>query len=250
MIIPMASGFHLRFVVFCGLIGLGLGVWLVTGLPLEAASPVLHNALPSEEESPDNQPTEIPNGLRKTIPLWVQQVGMEKVLADLSKNTGLDLVVNWKALDAAGVNKNSPVTLHLPTPLLVETILTLVCQDAGTQQGPLGWVVKDGVVHVSTKEDLQSSEYQVVRIYDIKDLVKDLVDRDPRTPMSYDDRVKQIITIITSTIAPDSWRDAGGTIGTLRELNGLLIINQTEQNHWAIKKVLAQYRDKDKATHK
>jgi hypothetical protein len=50
-------------------------------------------------------------------------------------------------------------------------------------------------------------------------------------------------TLITDTIEPDSWRDAGGTVGSISELAGLLIITQTPKAHERIANLLGQVRE-------
>jgi uncharacterized protein YggL (DUF469 family) len=52
------------------------------------------------------------------------------------------------------------------------------------------------------------------------------------------ERVDAITRLITSVVAPDTWRDAGGTIGQIRELQGQLIITQTRRNLAAIRALI------------
>ena len=51
-----------------------------------------------------------------------------------------------------------------------------------------------------------------------------------------------VTSVIVSTIAPDTWRDNGGTVGSIREFDGVLIISQTNDNHRLIEQFLAQFR--------
>ncbi len=55
--------------------------------------------------------------------------------------------------------------------------------------------------------------------------------------------VASITSTITAIVAPDSWRDNGGTIGSIRELNGQLIINQTVDNQIEVLNLLQQLRE-------
>jgi type II secretory pathway component GspD/PulD (secretin)/tetratricopeptide (TPR) repeat protein len=57
------------------------------------------------------------------------------------------------------------------------------------------------------------------------------------------DLVDQIVKLITSTIAPDSWRDAGGSVGSITELSGQLIVTQTPENQRALVGLLEQLRE-------
>jgi general secretion pathway protein D len=55
--------------------------------------------------------------------------------------------------------------------------------------------------------------------------------------------LEQITQLIQETVEPDAWRDAGGTVGAIRELSGQLIITATPQMHDAIGKLLLQIRE-------
>jgi hypothetical protein len=57
--------------------------------------------------------------------------------------------------------------------------------------------------------------------------------------------VDSILDLIRATIAPDSWRNgpAAGTIGSVRELNGQLIVTQTPENHRSLMDLLQQLRE-------
>jgi len=51
-------------------------------------------------------------------------------------------------------------------------------------------------------------------------------------------RVEDVTRLIQETIAPDTWREQGGTIGGLRELDGQLIVTQIEENHRLLRQLL------------
>ncbi len=55
--------------------------------------------------------------------------------------------------------------------------------------------------------------------------------------------VDQIIKLITDTVAPDSWRDAGGSVGSIKELSGQLIVTQTPENQRNLVNLLEQLRE-------
>ena len=55
--------------------------------------------------------------------------------------------------------------------------------------------------------------------------------------------IDDIKKLITDTVAPDSWRDAGGTIGSIQELSGQLIVTQIADNHKKLQGVLEQLRE-------
>ena len=55
--------------------------------------------------------------------------------------------------------------------------------------------------------------------------------------------VDSIIKLITDTISPDSWRDSGGSVGAIKELQGQLIVTQTPENQKALVNLLEQLRE-------
>jgi hypothetical protein len=56
--------------------------------------------------------------------------------------------------------------------------------------------------------------------------------------------VEQILTLIKETVDPDSWRDNGGTVGAVRELQGQLIVTQNKVNHAALASLFKQLRER------
>jgi hypothetical protein len=53
---------------------------------------------------------------------------------------------------------------------------------------------------------------------------------------------EDLIKTITDSVAPESWRDAGGEQGTLRDMRGLLVVTQTVQNHERVRRLLNALR--------
>ncbi|MHC4984984.1 MAG: type II secretion system protein GspD, partial [Planctomycetota bacterium] len=82
--------------------------------------------------------------------------------------TNAPIYVKWSALRSADVRKDSPVDLgKLPSRKLSQ-VLKLTLDYLG-DVNPLGYTVEDGVIKVSTADDL--SRNKIIRIYDIQDLI-------------------------------------------------------------------------------
>ena len=64
------------------------------------------------------------------------------------------------------------------------------------------------------------------------------------SPQRREDLVEQILTLIKETVDPDSWRDNGGTVGAIRELQGQMIVTQNKANHAALAGLLKQLRER------
>jgi general secretion pathway protein D len=52
-----------------------------------------------------------------------------------------------------------------------------------------------------------------------------------------------LVKLIQETVDPTSWRDAGGTVGGIRPLNGQLIVSQTPENQRLLINLLDQLRE-------
>jgi type II secretory pathway component GspD/PulD (secretin) len=52
--------------------------------------------------------------------------------------------------------------------------------------------------------------------------------------------VDAVIKLVQDTIMPETWKDNGGTIGSIREMNGALVITHTPEGHEQIAQLLDQ----------
>jgi hypothetical protein len=152
----------------------------------------------------------------------------------LAKNAHLNIFVNWKALEEAHVNRNTKVTLELsqiPVRRVLDVLVSQISADVS-----LHYIVWNNQIVVSSKDDLQSTQYQVVKVFDLRPLFADLELDSPEAA----DLAQQVGDTIKSTVAPDSWREYGGTTGVARVLNGQLIVNQTAENQEHIAALLTE----------
>jgi hypothetical protein len=88
------------------------------------------------------------------------------------------------------------------------------------------------VIEISTLEQLDKDTE--VRAYDVRDLV----------PAELE--MKSLVTMLQETVAPNSWREAGGSTGAVHSTKHKLIITTTEQNHRGIRNVLQMLREQPK----
>jgi type II secretory pathway component GspD/PulD (secretin) len=211
-------------------------------------------------------------------------VGFTDVVDFLRDITGANIFVNWRALEQAGVDKNSPVTARLRD-VKFSKALDIVLSEVGGGQVKLSYTVDEGVITISTADDL--SKNVSTRVYDIRDLIVDIPDftnapnfnlqtsnsssnqtigagstsnttssngggnlfggggggGGQTTETTRKDLVDQIIKLIESTVAPDTWRDSGGSVGAISELSGQLIVTQTPENQLALMALLNQLRE-------
>ena len=141
---------------------------------------------------------------------------------------GANLVVEWRALESAGVDRNAPVSLRVRN-IKFSRALDLVLSAVGGGTVPLGYTLDGNVIRVSTGEHLDS--ITDVRAYDVRDITAREV------PMN------DLTKLLTESVAPDSWRDAGGSVGVIRPTRNKLVVTQTPMNHRQIRSVLQMLRE-------
>lgn len=166
---------------------------------------------------------------------------------------GINLHVNWAALEAAGIDKSVPLTFRLRN-ASARKVLETILREAGAGN-KLAYEVDDGMLEISTQEEMD--KHLVTAVYDIKDLMfQPLNAGDPpdlqfqlepvtrgggggsgsdifggtgggantsqnQTP---EQKGQAIVDLIQSMIRPEIWDKAGGP-GSIRYFNGALIVS-------------------------
>jgi len=214
--------------------------------------------------------------LRQPVPkLDFDNIEFKDVIRFLREVTGANIYVKWKALEAVGIDKANTVNVHLKD-VTFEKALKIILADVGGVN-PLSFVIDEGVITISTKDDL--SRQTVTRVYDIRDLIVRVPNfSGPRMDISNlgnvsndnnsssssgglfgtsnnatnnndEDKVPtrseiidNIKQMITSTIDPTSWAPTG-EVGSIRELHGQLVVTQTAENHQALMQLIDQLRE-------
>ncbi len=187
-----------------------------------------------------------------------------------SNQTNVPLVVNWPALEAQGIDPNSPVTLRLGK-VPAEQVLKLIIQQL--HPDPLGndellLDIQQWYVRVMTKEDaLRRSS---TKLYFIGDLLMDIPNFDNAPGFDLNDalsntssggsggnngggqdkglfsddtndraeprltkqeKAERIVDMIRNTIEPDIWRENGGQYGSVRYYRGMLVVKAPDFVH-------------------
>jgi hypothetical protein len=99
--------------------------------------------------------------------LQAKDVGLAKILEHLTGVTGANIVVNWKALEAAGITKETPINVDLHD-LSMSKLLETILDDASATT-PLTWQVDRNVIRITTQADADSR--MMTRVYPVGDLL-------------------------------------------------------------------------------
>jgi hypothetical protein len=98
--------------------------------------------------------------------------------------------------------------------------------------------VDGNTITFTTEDDL--GRYVMVRAYNVQDLVKSATTRpDSEGQASALDELAQVVM---ENVSPDSWRDAGGTVGSLSKFGNTLVVKQTSSNQREVEKLLEELR--------
>ena|GEM_PF-4037302 len=204
-------------------------------------------------------------------------VSLGKVIQQLRAEHKLNIYVNERALARQDIDLSTPVTLrlnHVP----LATALRLLLRGA-SQEGaaPLTYVVEDEVVVISTADD--TSALPVLRTYDVSDLLQSgfAQRRMMNTPLlrlqltgaegsgtgggsatqnpfqgggggGWDEasttleRLHALIELIREAVAPETWRVAGGSDGSILRQGNKLVVRTSPLVHKELENLLALLR--------
>lgn len=196
--------------------------------------------------------------LAKALPrVKFERTPLADAIDFLSLAIGADLRVMWRDLEAAGINKDHPVTIDLDDVIATDA-LRAVLAEAGGGNIALRFRCAGEVVRISTAEAMAGDV--VVRVYEVGDLVTpggavskleappgfgltEWVYAPPsRRPTGTGGLSDQLVSVVEETIAPTSWRSAGGTVGWAGVFGDQLLVVQGVDAHERIDLLLGQVR--------
>ncbi len=256
--------------------------------------PSVGGAVGSDETTvaPADPSAKVHRKLSEVVPkIEFPGIGFGDVIQYFRDVARLNVHPKWEALRAANIDERTPVNVKL-TNVTLEKALRTVLDDVGGVN-PLDYIVDEGVITISTKDDL--SRQTITRVYDIRDLIFQVPNfagprinlgqtgqqvssgtgtttggglggggvgggggagglfdtgQQPTTgtqvqTMSRQELVDSILEVIRQSIAPDTWRggEPPGMIGSIRELNGQVVVTQTPKNHRHLLELLGQLRE-------
>jgi hypothetical protein len=171
----------------------------------------------------------------------------------LRKESRVPLVVDWTALEATPFPGDLFVFVRTDAPAPLGSVLQLLFWSCRRGDQVLDYAVDDsGAVLIGTPDQLGKHDV-VLRIYDIDDLTQfqgahfgDTVARflreSPGDEISRREYVDTIIKLIEDSVQPESWKDNGGQVGSIREVGGMLIVTTNQRAHRELTTLLAKMR--------
>jgi hypothetical protein len=176
----------------------------------------------------------------------LKNVTLETAIEKLKVLYDVNLVADWQILESAGIDKTTRITLQLRD-VSLSAALDQLCRCAGGAP-QTAYYVKNGMVVLATTTE-QKQHNLVMRIYDIHDILMKLAGREYQIitlwqfqirPAAQQELTDKMTNLIMQSVDPDSWKEYGQA--RIREINGLLVINQTPETHLKIQAFLDQLR--------
>ncbi len=220
--------------------------------------------------------------MRVVLPkLEFSGIRFEDVVQFLRDVGNVNIYVKWPALQTSAIDRAASVNVKLRN-VSFEKALKTILDDVGGSTTELRYVLDEGVITISTREDL--AQRTVTRVYDIRDLIVRVPNfQGPRisldsttdnggddggfgggggstqlfacvgtnggnastqeTEMTRAELVANILDLIRTTIDRESWVQGGGTVGSVKELGGQIIVTQTSENHRSMLELLGKLRE-------
>ena len=217
-----------------------------------------------------NKPASIPRDWVPPYDVIIPSIEMEKVpfseaIQFLRSSSGANIVVNWRAVEAEGIERDQPITLHQLKDVPFDKALSLVLREAAQswgQESSLTYRWRRNVLTITTLEDLEA--VALARSYDVRDLLEEWLTyqkQHGKTGLAQtgsnglfnggtsstleEEATGELRAMVLENAAPDSWIDNGGKYGSCRFWAGRMIVVQSEGGHRQVAEFLQVLRRKD-----
>jgi hypothetical protein len=191
-----------------------------------------HDTAPLGDPASIAEPRVDPDGI-SIRGLDLQQATFANALEQIGTQSHLNMMVCWRDLGMLGVAPSTPLHIQKTGPLSAGAALRLAIDDASPADKSIAWWIDGDVVVVGSAD----REAVVIRYYNIQPF---LTPSGAQAHFTRQEVADSIIKLIEETVAPDAWRDAGGTVGSIHESGGVLVIGTTEEDQRQIELLLGQ----------
>ncbi len=251
-----------RAAIFTSILGMVIACpVVVAGASSDSAGPTTAPATNPSDITASDTPSRTPRRTRHGVESHANlvDVRLADVIDLLRDATGANINVAWRALESAGVTRDTTITINLRG-LTMRKALNLILRNA-TGDKKLAWYVDQNVIEITTQELADAK--MVTRVYPVEDLIMeipnftapdfDLSNASNQSASSGSgnsnsgggnnaglfasnsnspakdqvankkDRADQLIQLIMDSIRPEIWQPNGGK-ASIRFFNGNLII--------------------------
>lgn len=203
--------------------------------------------------------------LRSTIidPVTIENARARDAFKWWSTSTGIPLVMNWRALENAGIDPDTPINISLRN-APAKIVLSLMLQQLG-ENVELMYETTGYYIRILSKD--QARKETTLRIYDVKDMIKTIpsftnapqfdlnaalsntssggssggaatasttlftTDGDKEVVKTETERGEELAQTIREMIEPEIWQAFGGQHSSVKFFNGRLIVRAPRYVH-------------------
>jgi general secretion pathway protein D len=221
-----------------------------------AAAPRQPDGHRIELSQPPQAETSLEERLEGKGNFQAEDASLKDFAAALGTALDVPVVLAAKKLEEAAISIETPMYYRLRN-VRVQTALRLILTELG-----LTYVIDDNVLLLTTSED--ASSQLATRVYDCRELMKLASPIQKGRPAKTSGNqpeigttglpaqvsqkkeaagpdggyeVADLMEVITGTVWPDSWEDAGGP-GSIKDFKGLITISQTREIHEQVEQLL------------
>ena len=151
-----------------------------------------------------------------------------------------NMYANWRWPTGDEVKPPGKVSLHLKNVTrreALDAVFDIANKGSGLRMDYT--IIGDRIMIAPQAKLLRSS---TIRIYDARDIIARKMKATTAPARSRDKTVEEITGLIREAIAPGSWRDDGGSLGTIDEISGLLVITQICRHHESLAALMKKLR--------
>ncbi|MCA9247246.1 MAG: hypothetical protein KDA42_09035 [Planctomycetales bacterium] len=182
------------------------------GKPNEAARPNAHGCDATAPQSAAYK--NYHEALKKEVSLQFVGTPLTDVLAYVENLVDLQIQLDHRALDNAGLDSDTPVTISIQGVSLRAGLRHLL------GRLDLVYVFRDEVMFITTPEETES--HLETRVFPARDLFLKFDDAGNRT-----EDPERLVDLIITTIQPNTWDEVGGP-GSVEAFEGSLVVSQTQ----------------------
>jgi hypothetical protein len=150
------------------------------------------------------------DALERPLTTEIKPGTFDDTLRAAAEQAGVDLFINWRAVERVGMTRQSRVTITVPAGKKFGDAVLAVLAHQPTKFGKLACAADENVLTVSTADEVATDA--ITRVYDCRDLARTTAEHDA------------LIAQTRAAVAPTIWRDNGGSIGSIHYLSGQWIV--------------------------
>ena len=174
---------------------------------------------------------------RKIPEMKIDSVPFADVVDALRDLTSSNIFVNWRALEAAGIDRNVPVSLRLRD-VAFKDVLSLVLRNVG---GGTTYKVENGVVVIDAPKQPAKAPKLSTKTYEVRNLLSgEITEQTTKAQMS------ELQRVVITTVQPATWQRGGSGIAAF---DSRLIVTAPDDVHKEVAQLLKMLqRDAAKPT--